>query len=347
MEIKEKIIFKTLFGSRLYGTFNENSDIDYKGVFLPTKEDLLLGKAPKCYQVSSGGSQKNTKDDVDECYYSLHYFLELLASGETNALDMFFANTNKNAVIYEDPIWIELVSNADKLITRNINRYLGYCRSQAIKYSIKGEKLDAYTKFKEFLEKHINANEKDANGAWVTLDSVLGIPTIGLFVDYSKGDKVIGKRAPLLNKMFGEHSYILEMTNKEKYLMVSDILFNFSDTIVVNLHKVNRTIAQYGKRAEIAKTQNGADHKALSHAVRTLFQAEQLITTGKIEFPLKDEQLAFVKDIKYNNTKLSYEEIVDYIDNKINYINDELLPKSTLRKNADYEFIKEFILKLY
>ena len=41
MEIKEKILFKTLTGSKLYGTNSENSDTDIKGVFLPDIKDLL------------------------------------------------------------------------------------------------------------------------------------------------------------------------------------------------------------------------------------------------------------------------------------------------------------------
>ena len=51
MEIKEKILFKTLTGSKLYGTNSENSDTDIKGVFLPDIKDLLLNKAPKHYTI--------------------------------------------------------------------------------------------------------------------------------------------------------------------------------------------------------------------------------------------------------------------------------------------------------
>lgn len=349
MEIKEKLIFKSLFGSRLYGTFNENSDIDYKGVFLPNKEDLLLGNAPKCYQLSSGGNNKNTKDDIDETYYSLHYFLSLLALGETNSLDLFFAKSNKEAIIYEDPIWTELTNNADKLITKNINKYLGYCRSQAIKYSVKGERLANYLALKNILDKSISNNEKDNNGSWITLGTLLDRYNFKLDkeIEYKKHDKAIGVRAKILDSPFGDHSYFVEMVNKEQYLMISDILFNFYDTTVASLHKLDRTIKQYGKRAEIAKNHNGEDHKALSHAVRTLFQAEELITTGKITFPLAEDKLKLVKSIKYNNASMTYEEIVDYIDNKIQYINNELLLKSTLRESADMNFINSFILKQY
>ena len=95
--IKEQIIFKCIVGSKLYGTNNENSDTDIKGVFLPDLNDLILGKAPKHYTFSSGSKyDRNDKDDVDETYYSLQYFLELAAKGDTNAIDLLFAYTNKN-----------------------------------------------------------------------------------------------------------------------------------------------------------------------------------------------------------------------------------------------------------
>jgi len=41
------IIVKMKFGSHLYGTATVDSDLDYKGVFLPSKKEVLLGKIHK------------------------------------------------------------------------------------------------------------------------------------------------------------------------------------------------------------------------------------------------------------------------------------------------------------
>ena len=41
---KKNIICEVKFGSTLYGTRTEDSDDDIKGIFLPTKKDILLGK---------------------------------------------------------------------------------------------------------------------------------------------------------------------------------------------------------------------------------------------------------------------------------------------------------------
>ncbi len=39
-----KILFKTLFGSHLYGTDTEKSDKDYKGIFIAPLSEIILKK---------------------------------------------------------------------------------------------------------------------------------------------------------------------------------------------------------------------------------------------------------------------------------------------------------------
>jgi len=69
------IIVKMKFGSHLYGTDSEDSDLDYKGVFLPSKGEILLGRIPKSYSNSTkkGNEERNTSDDIDTEIYSLHF----------------------------------------------------------------------------------------------------------------------------------------------------------------------------------------------------------------------------------------------------------------------------------
>lgn len=81
-----KLIVKMKFGSHLYGTSTEDSDVDYKGIFLPGKREILLNHIPKCRSFSTGNDLvKNSPDDVDEEIYSLHYFIELACDGQTVA----------------------------------------------------------------------------------------------------------------------------------------------------------------------------------------------------------------------------------------------------------------------
>ena len=60
------LIVKMKFGSHLYGTASEHSDTDYKGVYLPSREAVLLGDIQKCLNHSTGcGTSKNKACDVD------------------------------------------------------------------------------------------------------------------------------------------------------------------------------------------------------------------------------------------------------------------------------------------
>ena len=347
--MKEKLLFKSLSGSFLYGTQSDSSDKDYKGVFLPDLNDLILGKAPKHYTSSTRtNSEKNTKDDVDETYYSLHYFLDLVAKGDTNAIDILFSYTNKEAVIYIDPVFQEIINNIDKIITKNVKAYLGYCKSQCIKYSIKGDKLKNFKEFERFLEYYSDFREdskpltlgKALN--WLINEWVLSYENPE---DYIIKDKVVGKRYKQNIPGFGEHCYVLKMDNKETYLMISDIKFHFLETVQDTKKKLKNVIDSYGKRSEAAANDNGVDWKAISHCLRVLYQVEELLTTNKITFPLVNAD--FIKSVKYNTSKMSYEEIMKLIEEKISFIENRLFPNSTLREKADYKWIEQFILKQY
>lgn len=350
--MKEQILFKSLVGSYLYGTNSESSDKDYKGVFLPNLNDLILGKAPKHYTSTTGSfNERNSSDDIDETYYSLQYFLELAAKGDTNAIDILFAYTNKDAIIETSPIWNEIIKNIDKILTKNVKAYLGYCKSQAQKYSIKGDKLKNYNTFKYFCEAYLN--KKNTNGAPITLLEALEfefnthkypktisncIPEPG-----SERNKIAFGETAKFN--FGDHCYMETALNKESYITISDVKFQLNDSIKSAYHKVQKVIASYGKRAEAAANDNGIDWKAISHCIRVLLQVEELLTTNKITFPLKEAN--FVKSIKYVTTNFTYDEIMSWIEDHIMYIDEVLLPKSTLREKADYKWIEKFILNCY
>lgn len=337
----EVILFKCLAGSYLYGTNSQNSDKDYKGVFLPNINDLILAKAPKHYTLSTGSNiERNTSDDVDETYYSLHYFLELAAKGDTNAIDLLFAYTNKNAIIQTSKIWDKIIQNIDKIITKNVKAYLGYCKSQSQKYSIKGDKLNSFKRFRDFCER--SQYDVDKNGEKLSLKQVL-IDRLGDFEKYIPQPNK--ERIKFDRYDFGDHCYVLTSWNGESYISISDVKISLNDKIIDAKHKIERTIESYGKRAEAAANDNGIDWKAISHCVRVLLQVEQLLTENKITFPLKEVE--FVKSIKYNTSNMSYNDIMKWIEDKINLIDNKLLPKSTLREKADYKWIDTFILSCY
>jgi predicted nucleotidyltransferase len=121
---------KILSGSNLYGTNDALSDIDYNGIYLPTKEDILLSRVKRAIKYDTPG--------INETYFSLQFFISLACEGQTITLDMLHAP--ESMIVFASNIWKELVSLRHKFYSKNIHAFLEYAKKQAIKYSLKGDR---------------------------------------------------------------------------------------------------------------------------------------------------------------------------------------------------------------
>ena len=84
-------IFRTIAGSRLYGTHTATSDTDYKAVHLPSAKDILLRpKRDLVRSTTSGGSDRNGADDVDVESFELQRYLKLASDMQTIPVEMLF-----------------------------------------------------------------------------------------------------------------------------------------------------------------------------------------------------------------------------------------------------------------
>src|SRR5438105_13497890 len=113
------------FGSFVYGTNVPTSDRDYKYIFIPTAEDLLMQRAAKHIQnnTKQGSSRRNTADDVDEEGFSIQTFMELVRQGQTLAIDMLF--TPRAHWKSSDRVWEELVERRSELVHSGTNAFVG------------------------------------------------------------------------------------------------------------------------------------------------------------------------------------------------------------------------------
>ena len=348
--IKERLLFSTLTGSRLFGTDSENSDTDIKGIFLPDITDLILKKASNFYDFSTNKKRtKNTKEDIDEKYFSLQFFMEHIIKGDMNFIDILFANTNKKCTLHIDPLWEELIKNTDKLISKNITMSLRMFSAQCIKNYNKTEKINLFIIIKNYIKQKLDDNKSKEK---LTLESVIS-KDYNITYDenkkkeYKKGNKVIGYiYAQNINGLFDDFD-IVRCFNNENFMIIKDIKIPFNEKLEDTYERISSIINNDGKKSEIISESKGIDYKILSHCVRIIYQVEELISNGKISFPLKDKQLEFVRSIKFKITKLSYNEIIEWINQKIEAINNKLIPESNLRDESDKEWIDNFILKCY
>jgi hypothetical protein len=132
-------IFRTKFGSHLYGTDTPTSDLDFKSIHLPSANDILLQRVKGSVGDRKGKTEgeKNSPEDIDDESYSLQRYLSLLAEGQTVAIDMLFAPKPE----ITSNLWGYICSKKDRLLTKKSAAFVGYCRTQANKYGIKGSRV--------------------------------------------------------------------------------------------------------------------------------------------------------------------------------------------------------------
>lgn len=297
------VIMEGQFGSHLYGTNTELSDMDIKGIFLPSMRETLLNRVPKSVNLSSNKTHsKNTKDDMDIEYYSLHYFLKLACDNETVAIDML--HTDDKNLLVTSPIWKAIVINRQKFYTKNLKAFLGYAKRQADKYGIKGSRI-------------------------AILEQVLSV------ISSQESNTILKEITGLLPQTD------LSSLNDEFY-EVCGKKFNITVKVSYMQECLQKYLKQYGNRAHLAKTNEGVDWKAVSHAVRAALQVIEILTTNNLVYPLKEKELLL--QIKQGN--LSF---VDEVEPLLIRLIDEaenLAEKSSLPAKVDREFWDDFLVNV-
>lgn len=310
MKKPPNLICEIKFGSHLYGTNTKSSDEDYKGIFLPTVEEILLGRIPKtAASTPKDDTRKNNSGELDCEYYSLHHFLRLATQGQTVAIDMLFAPEN---MVFKNEeygwIWDEIVANRGLFLSKQMKAFIGYARAQASKYSLKGERLAKLEKVRDILSKYMD--DEPFSRASQQLQ-------IGELVQDTKTSPHNVNELQIGGKWYGE------------------------TTSIGNVRaSITNTIDRYGKRARAASDANGLDWKALSHAVRVSKELSELLSFGSITFPLTYSKLLL--DIKLG--KLSLEEVQNILDRELTFIEVQM-QQSSLPEKVNTKHWDDFLAK--
>jgi predicted nucleotidyltransferase len=306
-----KVIFLTQYGSHLYGFSNENSDVDVKGIFIPSVHDLVLGCAIDQWSNNTKGkNEKNTKDDIDFELFSVQRFLIELNKGITNALDINYAITNPECTLLMTDEWKYITDNSKAVLSNNLGAFFGYCVGQTVKYGIKGERLSELEKLIEYV-------------GW-----------------FDKSSKIKDKREAL--NAFIEK----EQTDYIKFNTILDVEYfyvlgrNYITNITITelQEKLVAMRSKYGNRAELAKDNDGVDLKALSHAFRILSESEELMLTGELKFPVNNAE--FIREVRNGqmDKDILYTKLFEYLDQvkELEKSDKNVLKES---KNKGHEYI--------
>ncbi|MDR1777386.1 MAG: nucleotidyltransferase domain-containing protein [Desulfovibrio sp.] len=271
------LLFLTLFGATLYGTESPGkSDIDARGIFLPSLESLALDKVPRSLRFSTGdGTRRNTAGDVDIDLWSVQrWLLKLLPAGDIGAMDLLFSPSNADCTLYRRQALDAVFANPLRLVNTHKNRaYAEYSLGQVKKYGIRGSRVGALKAVRDWLRQR----RPDPTGRLADcLEAIVAA--------------------------CGDNRYCsLKNIQGEKALQLGGKLHMGAIRVSELICRVEADMKRYGGRADAAERSEGLDLKAFSHALRALEQMEELLRTGKVVFPLQGrEDLAAVKAGKYS-----------------------------------------------
>ncbi len=308
-------IVRIKFGSHLYGTSTPESDTDFKSVHVPEASDILLQRVKDSVSLSpkrtKAENEKNTAEDQDDESYSLQKFLRLAAEGQTVAIDMLFA---PNPELTSD-LWKTIQRHRHRLLTKKSASFVGYCRTQANKYGIKGSRMAAAKEAAEGFER------------WLRIHG----PTTKVHEIMSDTPRTLSEHVEVVEKETTPGKF-------ETYFVCCNRMVGFKNTIKEAAHIYRRIYDEYGARARAALNNEGIDWKALSHAVRVGQEAIELLEHHSVTFPLPNAR--HILDIKQG--KLSYAQVADEIEQLLVTV-EEVSAASTLPDNPDYEWIDNLV----
>lgn len=260
-----KLIYFSLYGSKLFELDNPNSDSDYFGLFVPSLDSIKTKTDIDFLSFNTNGDEsKNTKEDNDISIFSIYKFFNLLKKSDGMAVDLLFSMFS-NKLILETKESNIIKDNYSKLITSKIEAFIGFSLAQSNKYSVKSDRLIILDKVIDILKAKAN---KKAVLVEDVADSILSLDSNYITLV----EKEEGKYLSILNRL-----YVFGMKKEELFEKLWSIKLLYGN-------RVQNTVV------------DGFCFKAFSHSFRAIQESCELLETGFITLPLKDKQ--FILDVK-------------------------------------------------
>jgi uncharacterized protein len=281
-------------GSHLYGTSVPTSDEDKIGIFIAPEryylgldhiEEVDLG------HVSKGEDGKNLPDAIDRKFYELRKFVTLAKDGNPNILEILFVDVKNVLSINE---WgIHLLEHASMFPTQEVRpKYLGYALGQKKQMVNKPENYKQTVmaqKYLELLEEEMTTQQFHRTRVAAKLEDMV---RMGVAED------------KLTHISIGKANYCTSTT-----------LGKLNNLLLEKMNKIT-------SRQELW-TKYGYDTKFGAHLIRLLTEGIEVLTTGKIEFPLHNRDLLL--SIRNGNyTKEEVLEMAEMYEEELKVVHSDL-----------------------
>lgn len=306
-----EILVKMIFGSHLYGTDTPDSDTDYKGIYLPSFRDCILGNIKTTLEKKNDVSRKNTSSDVDESLYSLQHFAEMASTGKLVAIDMLHAPDCM--LVLNSPIWYEIRRNRHRFYTKRLSGCLKFVREHAAKYSVRSSRISAIEEVFAVLDRY--GEDIKISAVWDELPA-------------------------------NDHCKEVRNPKEDRWRFYQVCGKMISETMKIKhaRESIMHTYKQYGTRAHLARSNEGINWKALSHAYRAGLQIREIFKTGDLKFPLKEAGI--VRDLKLGRLHYLHDGVGDMLE-ELHADVEKLSSESNFPDTPDTEWLEDFVIDCY
>lgn len=305
----DNIVLLGLGGSYAYGTNNEDSDIDVRGVATHSAEDILTRK----------GFEQVVNEETDTTIYSLEKIVNLLSNCNPNTIEIL--GLEPWQYFYVTDIGQALIDNRDMFLSkRAIHSFGGYANSQLRRLENRAARTMEQTKREEFILRSI----ENAKYTFPTKFFECPEDAIKLYVD-----KAVNP----------EYDTEIFMDINLKHYPLRDYKSMWSEMIAII-----KEYAKIGARNRKA-IERGKLSKHMMHLVRLYLMCFDILERGEI-ITYRAKEHDFLMDIR-NGKYLDDEDhpiaefynIVDELENKLEYWKEH----TELPANPDYDRINKFL----
>jgi len=338
---KHRIIFEGIVGSQSYGLATPESDVDIKGVYIQTNEEILSNRYIPQIDV-----------DKDTVYYEIRRFLELLSVGNPNVLELLYLPTK--CILMSSIEWDFLLGQKEKFLSKKCyNTFSGYAKTQLNKSRGLNKKFNwenKRTERKDIIDfcKTIDRDSgktyliKDWLGMHNLTQDQLGLTSIDGFRDCYK---LYVDNAGGMYKYKGVGN--LETNEPRKSIVWKENNNNWVGIVYFNRESYSSHCKEYKEYRKWLKNRNESrvatnkshgqdyDSKNLLHVVRLIMTAKEIPLENKINVDrTKDRE--FLLSIKRGDVDLE-QLIVDWTEEANNL--KEIYDNSDLKDDVDPEYI--------
>lgn len=306
------IILLGLGGSHAYGTNNENSDIDIRGIATKTKREILIGN----------DFEQVVDVDTDTTVYSFDKIIKLLCSCNPNVIEIL--GLKPEHYIYLSDAGRKVIDNRHLFLSKRvIHSFGGYANAQLRRLENKSARLINQSQ----QEAHILKSIEHASVELKTRFLEMPDDAIKLYIDKSQRD-----------------DYDTEIFCN---ILLHHYPLRDYKGMMNTMGEIIKSYAKIGKRNEKAIEHNKLG-KHMMHLVRLYLMAFDILEKGEIN-TYRDKEHDFLMKIRNGGyldenrqpTKEFYE-IVDEYENRL----DRLKTTTDLPETVDMNKVMDFVAKV-